>query len=124
MAERMEVYKCELCGNIVQVLHGGAGELVCCGQPMANTGLTEQTRPLTVLLNDGVFLRAADSAGEFFTNAPSRNLRLAGLQVNCRDQQSILPRAVNSSGGDRWRTGSKLCCEFRRRQLQPLLVPQ
>jgi superoxide reductase len=34
MAERLEIYKCELCGNIVEVLHGGAGELVCCGQPM------------------------------------------------------------------------------------------
>ncbi|MCG6881747.1 MAG: desulfoferrodoxin [Deltaproteobacteria bacterium] len=34
MAERMEVYKCEACGNIVEVLHGGEGELVCCGQPM------------------------------------------------------------------------------------------
>jgi superoxide reductase len=34
MAERTEVYKCDLCGNIVEVLHGGAGELVCCGQPM------------------------------------------------------------------------------------------
>jgi superoxide reductase len=34
MAERLEVYKCELCGNIVEVLHGGDGELVCCGQPM------------------------------------------------------------------------------------------
>jgi len=35
MAERLEVYKCDLCGNIVEVLHGGGGELVCCGQPMA-----------------------------------------------------------------------------------------
>ena len=34
MAERMEVYKCEACGNIVEVMHGGEGELVCCGQPM------------------------------------------------------------------------------------------
>ena len=34
MAERSETYKCELCGNMVGVLHGGAGELVCCGQPM------------------------------------------------------------------------------------------
>jgi superoxide reductase len=34
MAERLEIYKCELCGNMVEVLHGGAGELVCCGQPM------------------------------------------------------------------------------------------
>ena len=34
MAERLQVYKCDLCGNIIEVLHGGAGELVCCGQPM------------------------------------------------------------------------------------------
>ena len=34
MAERREVYKCDLCGNIVEVLWGGKGELVCCGQPM------------------------------------------------------------------------------------------
>lgn len=41
MAERLEIYKCELCGNIVEVLHGGEGELVCCGQPMVQ--LTENT---------------------------------------------------------------------------------
>ncbi len=34
MAKKMEVYKCEICGNIVEVLHGGKGELVCCGKPM------------------------------------------------------------------------------------------
>ena len=34
MAERLEVYKCEACGNIVEVMNGGAGELVCCGEPM------------------------------------------------------------------------------------------
>ncbi len=34
MAERLEVYKCEACGNIVEVLHGGGGELVCCGEAM------------------------------------------------------------------------------------------
>jgi len=37
----MQVYKCEVCGNIVEVLHEGAGELVCCGQPM--TLLVEKT---------------------------------------------------------------------------------
>ncbi len=34
MAERYQVHKCDLCGNIVQVLVGAAGELVCCGAPM------------------------------------------------------------------------------------------
>lgn len=34
MAVKLEVYRCDICGNIVEVLAGGAGELVCCGQPM------------------------------------------------------------------------------------------
>ena len=34
MAKRLEVYKCNVCGNIVEVLTGGAGSLVCCGQDM------------------------------------------------------------------------------------------
>ena len=34
MTELNEIYKCNVCGNIVQVIHSGAGELVCCGQPM------------------------------------------------------------------------------------------
>jgi len=34
MAQQYEIYKCEICGNIVEVLHGGKGELVCCGEPM------------------------------------------------------------------------------------------
>jgi superoxide reductase len=34
MTVRKQIYKCEVCGNIVEVLHEGVGELVCCGKPM------------------------------------------------------------------------------------------
>jgi superoxide reductase len=34
MAEKLQVYKCEVCENIVELLHGGKGNLVCCGKPM------------------------------------------------------------------------------------------
>jgi len=34
MTQKKQVYKCNVCGNIVEVLHSGQGELVCCGQPM------------------------------------------------------------------------------------------
>ncbi len=34
MAQRTQVYKCEICGNIIEVVHGGPGELACCGQNM------------------------------------------------------------------------------------------
>lgn len=34
MTKRMEVYKCGVCGNMVEIIHDGPGTLVCCGQPM------------------------------------------------------------------------------------------
>lgn len=34
MAERFEVYKCDSCGNIVEMLHAGKGQMFCCGKPM------------------------------------------------------------------------------------------
>ena len=40
MTIRNQVYRCKKCGNIVEVMHTGAGELVCCGEPMEL--LTEQ----------------------------------------------------------------------------------
>ncbi|MBP7050855.1 MAG: desulfoferrodoxin [Phycisphaerae bacterium] len=41
MIERLQVYKCSVCGNIVEVLTAGGGTLVCCGKPMEN--LTAKT---------------------------------------------------------------------------------
>ena len=49
MTEVKQIYKCQVCGNIVEVEHAGGGELVCCGQPMilqnANTVDAAQEKP-------------------------------------------------------------------------------
>lgn len=42
MVIKNQVYKCSICGNIVEVLFAGGGQLVCCGQPMEL--LTEKTQ--------------------------------------------------------------------------------
>lgn len=34
MTNHLEFYRCKICGNIVQVMNSGNGELVCCGEPM------------------------------------------------------------------------------------------
>lgn len=36
MTKKNQIYKCNICGNIVNVFHEGMGELVCCGVPMEN----------------------------------------------------------------------------------------
>ena len=34
MTELNQIYKCNVCGNIIEVVHASGGELVCCGKPM------------------------------------------------------------------------------------------
>jgi superoxide reductase len=36
MAEKLQVYKCADCGNLVEILTAGNGNLVCCGKPMVH----------------------------------------------------------------------------------------
>lgn len=53
MTEKLELYKCHICGNLVQVILNGVGDLHCCGQPMElllpnqeeNNELAEKHRP-------------------------------------------------------------------------------
>ncbi len=68
MAEKLEVYKCEVCGNMVEVLHGGVGQLVCCGQPMKlckeNTvdASLEKHVPVVEHTQDGIKVRVGSIA--------------------------------------------------------------
>lgn len=68
MTERLQVYKCEVCGNIVEVLHNGAGELVCCGQAMKlyteNTvdAAKEKHVPVIEKIDGGVKVKVGDVA--------------------------------------------------------------
>ena len=68
MAQRYEIYKCEACGNIVEVLTGGGGELVCCGEPMKlyveNTvdAAKEKHVPVIEKINGGYKVRVGSVA--------------------------------------------------------------
>ena len=60
MTKLNQVYKCNTCSNIVEVVHAGAGELVCCGQPMVlqseNTveAAEEKHVPVITKIDNGV----------------------------------------------------------------------
>ncbi|MDP8238773.1 MAG: desulfoferrodoxin [Candidatus Hatepunaea meridiana] len=59
MTALLQVYKCEICGNIVEVIHKGAGKLVCCGKPMiyleesTTDAATEKHIPVIEKTEDG-----------------------------------------------------------------------
>ena len=77
MAERLQVYKCEACGNIVEVLHGGGGELVCCGAPMVlfveNTvdAAKEKHVPVVEKAAEGIKVKVIDK--EIWYHRPQAN---------------------------------------------------
>ncbi len=68
MAEQLEIYKCGKCGNIVEVLFGGDGELVCCEEPMklfvANTvdAAREKHVPVIEKIEGGFKVRVGSAA--------------------------------------------------------------
>ncbi|MDY6972135.1 MAG: desulfoferrodoxin [Thermodesulfobacteriota bacterium] len=68
MGEKLEIYKCEVCGNIVEVLHGGKGDLVCCGKPMKlykeNTvdAAKEKHVPVVEKISDGFRVKVGEVA--------------------------------------------------------------
>ncbi len=66
MTIQKQVYRCNVCGNIVEVLHAGKGELVCCGQPMellqektADVGL-EKHVPVVETTDRGIKVKVGD----------------------------------------------------------------
>lgn len=63
MVQLNEVYKCSVCGNMVQVIHASVGVLVCCGKPMellkaknADVGL-EKHVPVIEAKGNGVLVK-------------------------------------------------------------------
>ena len=68
MAEKREVYKCDACGNIVEVLHGGPGVLVCCGSDMklmfenTSDGAKEKHVPVIEKTDKGVKVKVGSVA--------------------------------------------------------------
>ena len=63
MTEINQIYKCNICGNIVSVVHNGSGELVCCGEPMGQQiektveEGTEKHKPVIERTGNGIIVR-------------------------------------------------------------------
>ena len=68
MTKQNSIYKCAVCGNIVEVVHSGAGELVCCGQPMkhmaagTSDGAAEKHVPVIEKVEGGYIVKVGSVA--------------------------------------------------------------
>jgi len=67
MTKVREIYKCNICGNIVEVLHAGVGELVCCGEPMellkekTQDSAVEKHVPYVEKTQDGILVKVGQN---------------------------------------------------------------
>jgi superoxide reductase len=90
MATKLEVYKCTLCGNIVMVMHGGDGELVCCGQPMKL--MAENT---------------SDGAKE--KHVPVIEKIQGGYKVKVGSVAHPMEKSITLNGSNCWLTAKAMC---------------
>ena len=67
MTDALQIYKCQVCGIVVEVLDKGAGDLVCCGQPMqamdekTKDAATEKHVPFVEKVQGGVKVRVGQN---------------------------------------------------------------
>jgi len=67
MTKLKEIYKCEICGNIVEVIHTGVGALVCCEQEMklleekTDDASTEKHVPYIEKTNNGILVKVGQN---------------------------------------------------------------
>ncbi|MEI7542164.1 MAG: desulfoferrodoxin [bacterium] len=63
MAKKLGVYRCAKCGNVVEVMVAGGGELVCCGEPMKfldesnKEGAGEKHLPVIEVQGNGILIK-------------------------------------------------------------------
>lgn len=68
MTKKLEIYKCDVCGNLVEVVLSGAGELVCCGEamklqvPNKTDASTEKHVPFFTKKDEGLEIRVGEVA--------------------------------------------------------------
>jgi superoxide reductase len=68
MTERFNIFKCDICGNIVEVIHAAQGQLVCCGKPMtlikenSTDAAKEKHVPVISKTSDGITVKVGSVA--------------------------------------------------------------
>ena len=107
MADRYQVYKCEICGNIVTVLDGGIGELTCCGEPMVLQGenttdaAVEKHVPVTKKTDGGIKVEVGSVAHPMTEEHYIEWIQLRADGEGCRHflNPGDAPEALFESGG-------------------------
>ena len=120
MTKKLDLYRCNICNNIIEVLNAGEGELVCCGSPMEhiladkneNENLNDKHVPVIEKVIDGYKIRIGSNIHPViiehhiqFIQAISKDEKhvktkfltiddLPELNIKCKCESSLWARAL------------------------------
>ena len=95
MVRRAQVYRCETCGNMVFGLHGGKGELVCCGKPMTlleektADWTTEKHVPVIEKTDAGIKVTVGSTPHPMELTYPTSSITTANLRYDFRRSANL-----------------------------------
>lgn len=67
MTNKFEIYKCDVCGNMAEIIHGGQGQLVCCNESMklinsqSEESMFEKHKPVIKSENTNITIKVGET---------------------------------------------------------------
>ena len=102
--ERLDVYKCDLCGNLVEVLRAGGGPLTCCGKQMRQLreNVTDAAKEKHVPIFDGEMVKVGSAAHPMLPEHFIEWIEIIGEDKVCRRflTPGMAPEAAFGSCGE------------------------
>ena len=95
MTQKLEIYKCEICGNVIEITHAGMNSLVCCNQDMK---IMKEHEPDE---NDAHFAHIENSSDIqkriFFNHPMTDEHHIEYIEVISTDKKYIKRKFLNSN---------------------------
>ena len=112
--QQFQIFKCDLCGQVIEVLHAGSPSLVCCGQPMklmvegASDGAKEKHVPVLEKTEKGGTRVKVGSVPHPMT--PEHYIEW--IEIVCKRGYRHMPQRISQPAGDAVQIGKvKLPCQ-------------
>ena len=95
MTEKLQIYRCEICGNVVQVLSEGADALVCCGEAMELLEIQHDTNELGEKHSPKLEERDGRRFVHVKTHPMTKEHHIEFIQVQIDDKKEVYTKFFN-----------------------------
>lgn len=119
MTERLQLYKCNICGNIIEVINGGEGTLVCCSVPMCqlqehnnDDEMQEKHVPVVVMEGNNKKIRIGS-----IEHPMNKDHYIIFIETISQDQKYLKRKYLNPNEAPEMDMQGCSCNKFKTREL-------